>query len=176
MPAPRRILGIDPGLNATGYAILEVAGTSYRAVETGTIKPPKGGDIGERLRHINDALFDVIARMGPEEAAVENIFHHKNAKSALLLGQARGAAILAAAAAGLPVFEYSALQVKQAVAGYGRAAKEQIQKVLPAIVKIAAPFDSADAADALAVAFCHSGHMKSPARQRCGPPGLEVVK
>jgi crossover junction endodeoxyribonuclease RuvC len=152
-----RILGIDPGLTATGYGVIEVEGSRCRVVESGTIRSGKG-DLGVRLRRINDALLDVIGRCGPEAAAVEDVFHHKNVRSALMLGQARGAAVLAAAAAGLPVFEYSALQVKQAVVGYGKAEKEQVQKMLPSLMTMEEKPATADAADALAVAFCHSGH------------------
>lgn len=162
-----RVLGIDPGLTATGYGVIEVEGRRYRALESGTIKPGRGGDIGVRLRRIGDGLMDVIGRCGPEAAAFEDIFYHKNPKSALLLGQARGAAVLAAAAAGLPVFEYSALQVKQAVVGYGRAEKSQVQKMLSSLVVIETPPDSPDAADAVAVAYCHAVHAVTAGNRRC---------
>jgi crossover junction endodeoxyribonuclease RuvC len=166
-----RVLGIDPGLTATGYGIIEVDGRRHSVVESGTVRSGKG-DLGVRLRRINDALLDVIGRCGPEAAAVEDIFHHKNARSALMLGQARGAAILAAAAAGLPVFEYSALQVKQAVVGYGKAEKQQVQKMLPSLMTMTEEPDSADAADALAVAFCHAGHaVTARARRGALPAG-----
>ncbi len=164
-----RVLGIDPGLTATGYGIIEVDGRRHSVVESGTVRSGKG-DLGVRLRRINDALLDVIGRCGPEAAAVEDIFHHKNARSALMLGQARGAAILAAAAAGLPVFEYSALQVKQAVVGYGKAEKQQVQKMLPSLMTMTEEPDSADAADALAVAFCHAGHAVTARARRCALP------
>ena len=171
-----RVLGVDPGLTATGYGVIEVEGRRHRALESGTIRPGRSGDIGVRLRLICDGLMDVIGRCGPEEAAFENIFHHKNPKSALLLGQARGAAILAAAAAGLPVFEYSALQVKQAVVGYGKAEKSQVQKMLPSLVAIETPPDSPDAADAVAVAYCHAIHAVTAGKRGCrllgtSPPG-----
>jgi len=164
-----RILGIDPGLTATGYGVIEVEGSRHSVVETGTVRPGKG-DLGVRLRRINDSLLDVIGRCGPEAAAVEDIFYHKNARSALMLGQARGAAIVAAAAAGLPVFEYSALQVKQAVVGYGKAEKRQVQKMLPSLMTMTGEPDSADAADALAVAYCHAGHAVTATARRCALP------
>lgn len=146
-------------------------GGRHSLVEAGTIKPDRSGDIGARLRHISDGILDVIGRCGPAAAAVENVFHHKNAKSALMLGQARGAAIVAASSAGLPVFEYSALQVKQAVVGYGKAEKGQVQKMLPALLEKYTPPGSADAADAIAVAYCHSGHAGTAART-CLPAGM----
>ena len=166
---PFRVLGIDPGLTATGYGVIEVEGPRHSLVESGTIRPGRGGDVGTRLRHIVDGILDVIGRCGPGTAAVEDIFHHKNARSALALGQARGAAIVAAASAGLPVFEYSALQVKQAVVGYGRAEKGQVQKMLPALLHMEVPPASPDAADAVAVAYCHAGHAGTAARS-CGLP------
>ena len=157
-PAPSfRVLGVDPGLTATGYGVIEVKVSRMAVVESGTIRSGRG-DLGERLHRINSGLRDVIARCEPSSSAFEEIFHHKNARSALMLGHARGAAILAAGSVGLPVFEYSALQVKQAVVGYGRAEKAQVQKMLPHLVTITTAPDSADAADALAVAYCHTGH------------------
>lgn len=119
-----------------------------------------------RLRRICDGLLDVIGRGAPEAAAFESIFHHKNPRSALMLGQARGAAVVAAASAGLPVFEYSALQVKQAVVGYGKAEKSQVQKMLPNLVVMSDPPASADAADAVAVAFCHAGNALTAGNRR----------
>lgn len=169
-----RILGIDPGLTATGYGVIEVEGSRHSVVESGTIRSGKG-DLGVRLRRINDGILDVVGRCGPEAAAVEDIFLHKNARSALKLGQARGAAILAAAA-GLPVFEYTALQVKQAVVGYGKAEKSQVQKMLPSLMKMTEQPGSADAADALAIAYCHAGHAATAtarARSCAVPAGAE---
>jgi len=166
-----RVLGVDPGLTATGYGVIEVEGRRHRALESGTIKPGRGGDIGVRLRRICDGLMDVIGRCSPGAAAFEDIFYHKNPKSALMLGQARGAAILAAAAAGLPVFEYSALQVKQAVVGYGRAEKSQVQKMLPSLIVIETPPDSLDAADAVAVAYCHAVHAVTAGKRRYNAVG-----
>jgi crossover junction endodeoxyribonuclease RuvC len=152
LPPSFRVLGVDPGLTATGYGVIEVNGSRMAVTESGTIRSGRG-DLGERLHRINAGLRDAIARCEPSAAAFEEIFHHKNARSALMLGHARGAAILAAAEAGLPVFEYSALQVKQAVVGYGRAEKAQVQKMLPHLVTMTAAPDSADAADALAIAY-----------------------
>lgn len=156
-PPSFRVLGVDPGLTATGYGVIEVNGRRMTVTESGTIRSGRG-DLGQRLHRINAGLRDVIARCEPAAAAFEGIFHHKNARSALMLGHARAAAILAAGSVGLPVFEYSALQVKQAVVGYGRAEKAQVQKMLPHLVTITTAPDSADAADALAVAYCHTGH------------------
>jgi crossover junction endodeoxyribonuclease RuvC len=152
-----RVLGVDPGLTATGYGVIEVNGNRMAVTESGTIRSGRG-DLGERLHRINTGIRDVIDRCEPTAAAFEGIFHQKNARSAIMLGHARAAAILAAGSAGLPVFEYTPLQVKQAVVGYGRAEKAQVQKMLPHLVTMTTPPDSADAADALAVAYCHTGH------------------
>jgi crossover junction endodeoxyribonuclease RuvC len=153
-------------MTATGYGLLEVRGRRSTLIESGTIRPGRSGDLGARLRRICDGLLDVIGRTAPEAAAFESIFHHKNPKTALILGQARGAAVVAAASAGLPVFEYSALQVKQAVVGYGKAEKSQVQKMLPNLVAMSDPPASADAADAVAVAFCHAGHALTAGNRR----------
>ena len=150
----RRIIGIDPGLNRTGYGIIEVCGGSMRWVDSGVIRVP-AGELPERLETILRELALVITRTAPDEASVEKVFVNVNPKSTLLLGQARGAAICAAVAAGVGVFEYSALEVKQATTGYGRADKLQMQKMVQRLLSLdhAPP---SDAADALACAICHA--------------------
>jgi crossover junction endodeoxyribonuclease RuvC len=149
-----RVLGIDPGSRITGYGIVEQQGNRLVHVDNGAIFTDKALDFAGRLKLIFEGLSAVIAEYRPEQVAVENIFFSTNVQSALKLGQARGAAIVAAAHAGLPVAEYTALQVKQAVVGQGRAEKGQVQKMLKALLGLP-EIAQADASDALAVAVCH---------------------
>jgi crossover junction endodeoxyribonuclease RuvC len=154
VPATLRILGIDPGLNRTGYGVIDVAGSDLRCVDAGIIRVP-GGDLYQRLGTILQALSDVIRATQPHVATVEKVFVNVNPQSTLLLGQARGAAICAAASSGLAVHEYAALQIKQAVAGFGQADKKQVQLMVQRLLGLArAP--GSDAADALACAICHA--------------------
>jgi crossover junction endodeoxyribonuclease RuvC len=149
-----RVLGIDPGSRITGYGLVEQAGSRLVHVDNGAIFTDSAIDFPGRLKQIFDGLTRVIAEYRPDQVAIENIFFSTNAQSALKLGQARGAAIVAAVHAGLPVAEYSALQVKQAVVGRGRAEKGQVQKMLKALLGLPETAQ-ADASDALAVAICH---------------------
>jgi crossover junction endodeoxyribonuclease RuvC len=155
-PALRRILGIDPGLRVTGFGIVAVSGNHRLAYVTcGCIRSDARDDLPARLRMILADLGEVIAREQPTEVAVEKVFVNVNPQSTLLLGQARGAAISAAVQAGLPVAEYTALQVKQAVVGHGKAAKAQVQEMVRRLLDLpGAP--SPDAADALACAIAHA--------------------
>ncbi|MFZ5511020.1 MAG: crossover junction endodeoxyribonuclease RuvC [Pseudomonadota bacterium] len=151
---PIRILGIDPGLRVTGFGIIEKTGNRLAYLTSGCVKIPKG-ELPARLKTILDGLGEVIRRHLPQQVAVEKVFVNVNPQSTLLLGQARGAAICAAVAADLPVAEYTALQVKQAVVGNGHANKEQVQHMVRRLLNL--PGDpSADAADALACAICHA--------------------
>jgi crossover junction endodeoxyribonuclease RuvC len=159
-----RILGIDPGLNRTGYGVIEVGGGRLRHVTAGVIRVPAGA-LAQRLAHILSELAAVIRSTQPSEAVVEKVFVNVNAKSTLLLGQARGAALCAAVTAGLSVHEYTALQVKQAVVGYGKANKIQVQKMvqrLLALDRVPQP----DAADALACSICHAHSEAAPRAAR----------
>jgi len=154
MTRARRILGIDPGLNRTGYGLIEASGTRLRWIASGVIRIP-AGELPQRLETILRELGGVIAQGAPDEASVEKVFVNVNPKSTLLLGQARGAAICAAVQAGVAVHEYSALQIKQATTGYGRADKQQMQKMVQRLLGLdQAP--PSDAADALACAICHA--------------------
>jgi crossover junction endodeoxyribonuclease RuvC len=149
-----RILGIDPGLRVTGFGVLDKVGQRLQYVASGCIKTSEG-ELPERLKVIVASLGEVIKLHQPQEVAVEKVFVNVNPQSSLLLGQARGAAICAAVLAGLPVAEYTALQVKQAVVGTGRAKKEQVQDMVQRLLKLSgAP--SPDAADALACAISHA--------------------
>jgi len=150
-----RILGIDPGSRITGYGLVEKIGNRLRHIDNGAIITDSKAPMPERLQVIYRQLNRIIADYAPQAVAVERIFVAKNALSALKLGHARGVAMLAGVNAGLPVAEYSAVEVKNAVVGYGRAAKTQVQhmvRVLLALPEIA----QEDASDALAVAICHA--------------------
>jgi len=149
-----RILGIDPGLRITGFGVLDKAGQQLNYVASGCIKTPDG-ELPERLKAILNSLGEVIAQHRPDQVAVEKVFVNVNPQSTLLLGQARGAAICAVVLANLPVAEYTALQVKQAVVGNGHAGKEQVQQMVQRLLKLSGT-PSPDAADALACAICHA--------------------
>ncbi|MDH4150417.1 MAG: crossover junction endodeoxyribonuclease RuvC [Betaproteobacteria bacterium] len=149
-----RILGIDPGLRVTGFGIIEQTGQHLVYVASGCIRSGDG-ELPQRLKVLLDGLQEVIAGYQPQCAAIEQVFVNVNPKSTLLLGQARGAAICAAVSSALPVAEYTALQVKQAVAGTGHANKDQVKAMVRRLLKL--PGDpGADAADALACAICHA--------------------
>ncbi len=155
MSDPIRILGIDPGLGATGYGVVEKQGGALRYVASGRVRSAAGQPLAERLAIILAGLTEVIGRYHPLECAVEAVFVNVNPQSTLLLGQARGAAICAAVLAHLPVAEYTALQVKQSVVGQGHARKEQVQEMVKRLLKLPG-HPSTDAADALACAICHA--------------------
>jgi crossover junction endodeoxyribonuclease RuvC len=149
------VLGIDPGSRITGYGIIRKDGNRLIHVDNGAIFTDAAKDFPLRLHRIFTGLAEVIERYKPDAVAVEQIFFSNNVQSALKLGQARGAAIVAGVNAGLPVFEYSALQVKQAVVGHGKAAKEQVQQMVKILLNLP-EIAQADASDALAVAICHA--------------------
>ncbi len=151
----RRILGIDPGSRRTGFGVIEVAGPHLTYVASGCIRSPEE-TLAQRLHTIHEEVAALVRAYRPGEAVIENVFVRRNAAAALKLGQARGAALCALAGCGLPVYEYSPAQVKQAVVGRGRAEKVQVQHMVQALLGLAAP-PPADAADALACAICH-GH------------------
>ncbi|MDQ6618107.1 MAG: crossover junction endodeoxyribonuclease RuvC [Pseudomonadota bacterium] len=152
--AERRVLGIDPGLRVTGFGVVDVTGQRVTYVTCGCIRTA-GDDLPHRLGVIVRDLAEIILREQPTEVAIEKVFVNVNPKSTLLLGQARGAAISAAVLACLPVAEYTALQVKQAVVGHGKAAKEQVQEMVRRLLDLPG-VPSTDAADALACAICHA--------------------
>jgi len=152
-----RIFGIDPGSTATGWGVVDCAGARLSYVASGVIRPKRGADHTVRLAHIFSSLQSLIAEHRPDEAAVEETFVNASPRDALVLGQARGIALLAPALAELPVGEYAANSVKKSVVGRGHADKVQVQ----AMVKILLPACGApasDEADALAVAICHAHH------------------
>lgn len=149
-----RVLGIDPGSRATGWGIIDGDGRHSVHVASGVLRVGDG-ELGPRLRAIYDGIAALIAEHAPQEVAVERVFVARNADSALKLGQARGAAICAALAGGLPLAEYAPREVKLAVVGTGSASKEQVQHMMRMLMKLAT-LPPTDAADALAVALCHA--------------------
>ncbi len=148
-----RILGIDPGSQVTGYGLLDVDGNRTVAVEWGSIRTE--GEHSARLREIFVALGRIVREHKPAEIAIERVFLHRNADSALKLGQARAAAICATFEADVPIYEYSARHIKQAVVGRGSAEKEQVQQMVGMILGVRDAIQP-DAADALAAAICHA--------------------
>jgi crossover junction endodeoxyribonuclease RuvC len=150
-----RILGIDPGSRITGYGLIEKVGNRLIHLDNGAIHTDTAGEFPQRLHQIFIGLTAIINRYQPTAVAIEQVFLSNNAQSALKLGQARGAAIVAGVHAGLPVHEYTALQVKQSVVGHGRAAKEQVQQMVKALLNLP-EIAQADASDALAIAICHA--------------------
>ncbi len=158
---PLRILGIDPGSRITGYGVVEVLGVDVKFVACGVVKTDTRQAFPARLKEIYDGIDEVIATHKPHMAAVEDIFFAKNPKSVIKLGQTRGAIIIAVMNHHLALREYTAKQVKQAVAGYGQAAKVQVQHMVRVLLGLNAS-PSEDAADALAISLCLVNHLKSP--------------
>lgn len=154
-----RVLGIDPGTTATGWGVVEEAGENLRHVAHGTIRSATDAPMPERLAEIFRALDEVIQRHQPGEVTVEEVFMAKNAQSALKLGQARGVAIAAASRHGLPVHEYTAVEVKKAVVGFGKAEKGQVQEMVKILLTLGKNAPQ-DASDALAGAICHLHHRR----------------
>lgn len=152
--APLRILGVDPGSRVTGYGLIEVQGARQRCVVHDVIRLPEA-PLEQRLLLVLTTLRALIAEHRPDEVAMEQVFVKHNVASALVLGQARGAALVAVAEAGLPLHEYAPASIKQAVAGNGRAEKAQIQKMVKMLLNLPA-VPAEDAADALACALCHA--------------------
>jgi len=150
-----RVLGLDPGTATTGFGVVEGDGDTLRLVEYGAIITSANLAMPERLRLIYLKLTDVLTRLQLEAVSVEKLFFNKNVTTALSVGQGRGVALLAAANANLPVFEYTPLEVKQAIVGYGRATKDQIQQMVRLMLQLDHTPHPDDAADALAVAICH---------------------
>ena len=157
MSAPTRIIGIDPGLRRCGWGVIETAGNRLGFVAAGTVTPPIEGSLAERLALLFAGLGEVLDRFAPDEAAVEETFVNSGPRSALILGQARGVALLTPAVRSIEVSEYATNLVKKSVVGTGHADKSQIQLMVKTLLP-AANFKGADAADALAVAICHAHH------------------
>lgn len=148
------VLGIDPGLADTGYGLILKDGNCLSLIAYGCVKTKKDEDTGQRLKQINQELTDLIKKFKPTQLAVEQLFFCKNVKTALVVGQARGVIILTAIENNLPIYEFTPLQVKQAVASYGRAEKRQIQEMVKILLRLKSCPQPDDAADALAIAIC----------------------
>jgi crossover junction endodeoxyribonuclease RuvC len=150
-----KVFGIDPGSARTGYGCVQSDGTRHRLVAFGAIAAPARRAFPEKLQIIHAELATLLALHRPDCVAIENLFHAANAKSALKLGHARGVAMLAAVEAGVPIVEYTPAEVKQAIVGYGRAEKSQVQSMIQLLLGLASPPSPFDASDALAIAVCH---------------------
>jgi crossover junction endodeoxyribonuclease RuvC len=155
-----RILGIDPGSGSTGYGIIDTDGSQHRAILYGAIKTHPKRPFPERLLKIHTDLMDLLLREKADVMAIEEVFHATNVQSALRLGHARGVALLVAAQHGLDVHEYSPLEIKSAVVGYGRAEKTQVQTMVRLLLNLPEIPSPDHAADALAVAICHAHRMR----------------
>lgn len=162
--ATLRILGLDPGSAVTGFGLVESDGRKHTAVEYGAIRLPVRAPFAERLLVLGERLKDLIARLQPHQIAIEDVFAALNVKSALKLGQVRGVAMLVAGRAGVPIAEYSPLEVKRAVVGYGRAEKHQVQLMVKTLLGLTEVPQPHDAADALALAICHLHRSETSSR------------
>ena len=156
-----KIFGIDPGSARTGYGCVQTDGSRHRLVAFGSISAPAGSAFPQKLQVIHRGLVTLILEHRPDCIAIEDVFHARNVRSALKLGHARGVALLAAMEAGVPIAEYSPAAIKLAIVGYGRAEKRQMQHMVQMLLGLAEAPSPHDAADALAVALCHSHHATS---------------
>lgn len=155
-PNPNRILGIDPGLNITGYGVLEIVGGRLKLCEAGVVRGKSRGSLGGRLGEIYDGVADVIRSFQPAVMAIEELYsHYKRPKTAILMGHARGVICLAAVQAGIPVAPYAATQIKRILTGNGRAPKGQVQQAVQHELGLPEVPEPPDVADALAIAICH---------------------
>jgi len=154
LATPLRVLGIDPGSVCAGWALAGGEGHKILFEAGGVLRPPRGASLADRLRFLHDELATLTAKLQPDAVAIESVFHARHARSALVLGHARGVLLLAATSTAAPVFEYAPAQVKKAVTGSGRATKEQVRKMVGMLAgeRITGPHDQSDA---LAVAICH---------------------
>ncbi|HNR04127.1 MAG TPA: crossover junction endodeoxyribonuclease RuvC [Bacillota bacterium] len=154
------ILGVDPGIAILGYGLVKYEANRFTVIDYGAITTDSGINMSARLTIIYDRLVDIIERHNPDAFAIEELFFNKNIKTALTVGHARGVAVLAGSKSGVQVYEYTPLQVKQAVVGYGRADKNQMQQMVKVILNLGEIPKPDDVADALAVAICHGNSSK----------------
>ena len=163
-----RIFGIDPGSIRTGYGCVETDGSRHRLVTCGVLSSQAGASLPDRLQTIHRGLGQLLTSSRPDCVAIENLFHARHARSALVLGHARGVAVLAAVDAGLQVVEYSPAEIKQAIVGYGRAEKTQMQQMVKLLLGLDTAPSPHDVADALAVAICHAHLRTAPGGEAAG--------
>lgn len=151
-----KILGIDPGYAIMGYGVIEMIGNRFRVCQYGSITTDAGTPIEERLSHLYDSLREIIDEEKPDVASIEELFFNNNAKTAIMVGEARGIAVLACAKGGLEIAEYTPMQIKQALVGYGKADKKQVQQMVKTLLNLKEVPKPDDTADALAAAVCHA--------------------
>lgn len=161
-----RVMGVDPGTREAGYGVVDAVGSRIVYVDCGALRAPKSTDVPVRLRAIFEGLERVIAEHRPDVVSIEQVFYGKNVASALRMGEGRGVALLAAALHDVPVHEYAPAVVKRAVAGSGRAGKEQIQEMVRILLGLREPPRPDHAADALAMAICHCNRARFDERVR----------
>jgi len=166
-----RVLGVDPGIAITGYGVVHLENDGLEPISYGVITTPANLALPLRLQHLYRELMALIDTFHPAEASVEELFFARNARTALSVGHARGVILLALADAGLPTYEYTPLQVKQAITGYGRADKQQMQQMVRLLLRLEAIPQPDDAADALAAAICHAHSVSAALRQSGNAPG-----
>ena len=171
-----RIFGVDPGSAHTGYGCIDTAGGRHRVLDCGVLSPPSGIDFAGKLHVVHDGVRALLVRHRPETVAIEDLFHARNVRSALKLAHVRGVIMLAASSAGLPVAEYAPAAVKQAVAGYGRAEKQQVQRMVGLLLGLDPPPARLDVTDALAVAVCHAHSMGPSDAVRGSPPARGAAR
>lgn len=160
------ILGIDPGTAITGYGIIRVLGNQFKPVIYGAITTPAGMAMEKRLVMLYEQLCELIDQYRPEQVAVEELFFNQNVTTGITVGQARGVILLACAQKDIPIYEYTPLQVKQALVGYGRADKKQIQQMVKTFLGLREIPKPDDAADGLAIAICHTHYYQTETRRR----------
>jgi len=168
-----RVMGIDPGLTRTGFGVIETNGGIMRALDVGTARAPQGQPPSVQLLNLCLTLERVMEKYEPEAVAIERLFFNSNARTAIRVGQASGVALLACAEVGIPVFEYTPTEVKQAVVGVGNASKEQVTYMVRTILRLEQNLDSADAADALALAICHGNAARFRSAVKAAEEGAE---
>ncbi len=151
-----KILGIDPGIAIVGFGVIEYDGVNFKVIDYGAVTSPAHTPLPSRLKMVYDDMCYIIDKFKPDQVAIEELFFNNNAKTAITVGQARGVLVLAAENNHIPVYEYTPLQVKQAVVGYGRAEKKQVQQMVKSILHLHEVPKPDDTADALAIAVCHA--------------------
>jgi len=154
------IVGIDPGLAISGYGVINYIGNKFEVIDYGAVTTESSQEFPGRLKAIYDGYMELFNRYKPEAVAIEELFYNKNVKTAIAIAEARGVHLLAAENCGIPLYEYTPLQIKQGIVGYGRAEKKQIQEMVKVILKLESVPKPDDVADGLAAAICHAHSLK----------------